>query len=41
MSAHPEPTVHTRRDLLRISAAGAIAAGVGLRGNRVGAPEKI
>jgi tripartite ATP-independent transporter DctP family solute receptor len=41
MSGHPEPTAHTRRDLLRISAAGGIVAAVGLRGNRAGAQEKI
>jgi tripartite ATP-independent transporter DctP family solute receptor len=41
MSGHPEPMVHTRRDLLRISAAGGIVAAVGLRGSRAGAQEKI
>ncbi len=44
MSGHPDhlkATVHTRRDVLRISAAGGIAATVGLHRSRATAQEKI
>jgi tripartite ATP-independent transporter DctP family solute receptor len=41
MSGHRKPTVHTRRDILRISAVGGIAATVGLRRSRASAQEKI
>jgi len=38
---HPTPTAHTRRDLLRMSAAAGIAVTVGLHGSRGNAQEKI